>query len=272
IVTVSNKLAKQYFPHTLSSSAQHFLLLPVREAWKMILLETTHNLELKWRRSVYPYYETKLMNKWPYANMTSSNERAFYHFIEPETGLLWRFVNDELSAYITFEADHWVRKIWLGEGLPFTNSFLSSLEKAFQLSQLHSASQNVNVPIQVNMNPTPGISQYTLQSGDFRLNYRNGPQEWQNLNMKLGEYSHVELFVIATNGRESLISADGPGALLNLLNQGIVQFLNDNIVRVSWPINLSQRKYTITILFRSEGDILKLLLHDELNFKNKIFQ
>ncbi|MGE3920194.1 MAG: hypothetical protein AB7F64_04495, partial [Gammaproteobacteria bacterium] len=72
IVTVSNKLAKQYFPHSLSSSAQHFLLLPVRQAWKMILLETTHNLELKWRRSVYPYYETKLMNKWPYANMTSS--------------------------------------------------------------------------------------------------------------------------------------------------------------------------------------------------------
>ena len=88
-----------------SNMARHLLkpllLSPIREAWRVVLLEAKRGLNQRWQDDVFKIYQSELRNKFPFlGNGEDAAEADVIEFFRKGDGILWGFINDKLISYI----------------------------------------------------------------------------------------------------------------------------------------------------------------------------
>lgn len=166
-----------------SSKARKLLMpllySPIKQAWRVVLLEAKRDIEQRWQQDVYQSYQREIKSKFPFEKTAEdvqlSDLKAFFRL---QDGTLWLFFDEYLKPFVDEHNHYYKNKQWLGIGLGLSAGVLTELHQAYQLSnglfeQNGSGFQYLVYPM-----PTADVKEVLLESGSSMLRYQNGPQEW----------------------------------------------------------------------------------------------
>jgi type VI secretion system protein ImpL len=114
---------------------QSMFVEPIRLTWYAILNDAAQYLNLQWKVKVVDMFNRGLAESFPFnVNGADAPLQDFSDFFRPQTGTLWSFFNDELSAFIN--KDRWKPNLWENQGIAVSNQLLNSLKKADEISSV----------------------------------------------------------------------------------------------------------------------------------------
>ena len=112
---------------------ENLFIDPIKLAWNSILADASQYLNLEWKAKISDTFNRTLANFFPFKNNSSDAPiQDFKDFFRPSDGIFWSFFNSELSPFINKE--RWSINKWEGQGINFSNDFISALKKAEQIS------------------------------------------------------------------------------------------------------------------------------------------
>ncbi len=265
--------------YALHNALQSLLLAPIKESWRLILVQATLSLNQLWQTQVYQDYQANILTKFPFSD-AANNDVALSdlsNFFQPKTGVLWTFLNTYLTPYLALDGNSWRTQQWLGIGANFSPSFLQGLAQANTLSNaLFKGNNNqLTFNLEIYPEPTPGLSQIILVINGQDYHYRNGPQQWQTLNWPGADQNQTsELTAIAATGMSpDTLQTQGAWGLFHLLKQAQLQPQPGSIYRATWKLNGGGQHYAVSLLLRSDSnnELLQQLLQDGVELPSSLF-
>jgi len=156
---------------------------PVMFSWRVILKNTKKHLNKIWEDQVYNNYKMTLAEYYPF-NASSRTEAPIadlVSFFQGSSGILWDFVNKDLSPFV--REDGWVAKTWEGNGITLSNPAKTGLQKATNLTAglgLKGGSDLQLVFSILPQMPTPTgvVDQVNLIIDGREIEYRMGRPRW----------------------------------------------------------------------------------------------
>jgi type VI secretion system protein ImpL len=239
---------------------QSILLQPIREAWRAVLVGATQGLQQQWQTQVYAGYSQNIAGKFPFSPRASQdvNLADVTNFIAPRTGVLWNFINTNLTPYLYSDANGWHEQQWLKVDVGFSPQFLQALSQAKSLSDnlFENGTAQPSFNFQIYPEPTQGLSEIILLMNGQTYRYRNGPQQWQTLTWSTSNNDQPsELTAIAAYGLSpDTLQAQGPWGLFHLLAQSHLTSEANNSYRARWELKTAARSYSVSVLLKTENN------------------
>ncbi len=258
---------------------QNVLLIPVRGAWQAILAQAVSGLNQQWQSQVINSYQQTLANKFPFANSDdNASADAISEFLQPTHGVLWQFVNQYLTPFLTATSNGWQERTWLGIGAGFSPSFLQALTIAKNISNnlFADGGDTPAFTIELYPEPTPGLREISMSTNGQTYRYRNDPQEWQKLRWP-GEPPNddtVLQIMTAEGDSHGSMEFESVWGFFKLLQHAELAPDSDGALRATWDIRTdSGRHYHVSFLVRngSRHNLFKELLLERLNLPNQLF-
>jgi type VI secretion system protein ImpL len=257
---------------------QSIFLQPIRESWRVILQQATHNLEDQWQTQIYNVYLQTIAGKFPFTNHSSEDAAVtdVANFLQPRNGILWNFVNNNLSPYVVENGGEWREQQWLGIGANFSPQFLQALTQAKFLAEnlFKTTNGQPGFNYQLYPEPTPNLSEIVLTTQGQTLRYVNGPQQWQSMNWPGPESDATsELTAIAATGLSpNTLEASGPWGIFRLLSEAELS-LDADVFRATWNMHTANRNYNVTLLLRNSNhiNVFEQILFHPFILPNTIF-
>lgn len=264
----AEKLLNAISNPAVAKAMKPLLLSPTKETWRIVLHKVLSNIDQQWRKQFIPSYRSTIAGKFPFSESgPDANLDDVKQMLQPDKGNLWKFIDDQLSPYIEYQAGHWQPKTWLDVGGPFKSEFLDALDKAKHISQaLFAQGGNAGFSIEIYPYPTHGVSEISLSIGGHTYEYDNGPQEWSKISWDPSNYNQDAVLNVLTADGSSYTSKaySGMWGLFHLLKSSHVHRVSQGTYRVRWVFNKNaSHPLSIKLLMRSQNqaDVLGLLLH-----------
>lgn len=240
----------------LDTELRESMLAVLSEPWFMtmrgVLDRTRLDIDRRWGADVFQACQRTIEGKFPFR---SSGEDAVVadvvDFFHPQNGALWRFYQAELKPFVEESGDQLVRRTWNGVGMPFSDAFMDSLERARFISDglFTRGSPDLGSVIEVYPYPPQGfagrtVSEVRLDIGGQPLRYRMEPQEWWEMRWP-GPMPSAGATLLVQLGTSWITKEyKDVWGLFKLMRAGLIETTDHNDVKVSvqWELQSSDAK------------------------------
>jgi len=159
-----------------------FLMDSIKNSWKVIMRVAMKEVQYKWENMVVREFEDRIRGKFPFSNNgPDAPVDDVAEFFRPKDGILWSFVNNELSSYLVKRRSSWKERNWLGIGPNFNKKFFTVLERGHGITSglFRRGDDEPNLTFSLYPIPISGLDEIILETNGQSFRYRMGPQEWR---------------------------------------------------------------------------------------------
>lgn len=211
---------------------QDLFAAPVISSWEAILSDASQYLNQQWKAKVSDTFNKSLASSFPFKDsQTETPIQDFKDFFKPQSGILWSFYNDELSAFI--RKDSWKVNSWNNEGLSVSDSFIRTLKKADDITSTLFKSGDLGISFRLKPqlpdsktigNDKPIVEQVYLYLDGVEDYYKMGSPFWIDFAWPGGKGTPGARMNISIRniGTSDTKSYEGEWALFHLLNQATI--------------------------------------------------
>lgn len=258
----------------------YVLFLPVRATWSVILNTAAQSLNQVWQAQVYNDFQEQLAQQMPFHHSGDAADlNGITHFFQPQDGIFWKFINQQLGAFLMATPSGWQSQTWLNKGFNFMPAFLQTLTKTQQItSELFKHNDNnIGFSIAFYPVPSPAFDEIKIISNGEGYRYRNEPQEWQSINWPgnvQNSGSSLEI-IVAHDHSQAEIQYNGLWGIFSLFRRATIAHEAGNVYRATWILAADDgQKYPVSVLFRMAGDgnLITDLLVNTFLLPEKIIQ
>ncbi|MFC3032162.1 type VI secretion system membrane subunit TssM [Pseudoalteromonas fenneropenaei] len=232
------------------------LKAPLIAALQAVTLDARRELNEKWTNQVFTLYRDNLRGRYPFN--TSGSDAAMEDVAEvlnEESGLLWRFVDEQLSAFVKLRQGEWQEKNWNGYGIGLSAQLLDQLTKARKVTRslFPRDGQDIGVSFQAMPVAQRGIRETYFAFNEQSYRYRNEPEEWRKFSWP-GQ-GGIDKAVISgkdSSGKQWSQESSGPWALLKLLNNAELKWNKGTEFIASWQLGTApEDSFMVQVALRS---------------------
>jgi len=254
------------------------LKAPLIAALQAVTLDARKELNEKWTNEVYTLYRDNLRGRYPF-NIDGSDAAMedVSEMLNEETGLLWRFVDEQLSPFVRLRRGEWQEKSWNGYSIGLSNQLLEQLTRARRVTRslFPRDGQDIGVSFQVMPVAQRGIRETYFAFNEQSYRYRNEPEEWRKFSWP-GQGAIDKAVVSGRDSRGNQWSQEsrGPWALLKLLNYGKVKWKKGTEFTARWELgNEPESRFTVEVALRSSRNsgIFSKYLFSSFGLPNALF-
>ncbi len=239
-----DQLSINFDVHT-QQSLSPLLTAPIVAAMQSVLDLALQSLDRQWVTTVFESCQKTIAPFYPF--QASDAEVAIgdvASFFSPDQGILWGFVNQQLSPFIQEGGQGWTVKSWRGLSLPLSSGTLESLRYAkFLSSSLFVKGQGApHVPFELYPYPDQGVSASLVSHTRFKLGeqemtYDMGPPEWEEFVWPGPLGSAGSSLQVKVNGAWESQEFQGWWGFFRLLEDAEVMPMSESLYRVIWKNN-----------------------------------
>lgn len=227
------------------------LKAPLIRSLDSIMKEARTQLNTQWESQVYTIYRDNLKGKFPF-NTKGPDAAAedVSEFLNSQSGVLWRFVNDYLSPFMQLKRRKWAEKNWNGIKLGIEKEVLEKFNAANTVTRSLFPRNSSELGIEFQLMPIPqrGIRETYLGFSDQAYRYRNEPEEWRRFSWPgKGGIEKATVYGLNAQGVRLNHEESGPWALIRLLNKAKVKWVKGAEYRAIWALNNDDDKSKIKI-------------------------
>jgi len=159
---------------------------PVLMAWSVLLAKVQKYLDQQWTDNVSQIFESEIANTYP-INKKSATEipvSDLARFFKKNGGTFWNFVDIDLKPFL--RKNSWSPETWEGEGIMLSQDFMSSLQKAYEITEGLGLLTQDDIKLDFKILPQLPVSkigsveQIMLFIDGQELLYRMGRPAWEN--------------------------------------------------------------------------------------------
>jgi len=204
------------------------LLPPIGSADSFKWAEEVRRTSGKWCSSVALWYRDNLARRYPF-DRESRDDAAVGDvaaFFRPGSGILWKFYGESLSTFVQRSGGGFQFVRAGDRTAPFKPELVQFLRRAHEVagSLFPPGAAEPAVALSLRIRPTPRIASVFLEVDGQRIEYRNGPEEWNRLSWPgQGQAPGALLRVRTAAGAEETLVRDGDWAFFRLLEAGRIQ-------------------------------------------------
>lgn len=216
---------------------QAMFVQPLDASWQAVLQPAAASLNDAWRASVATPFASSFASRYPFSPTSADASFAeFGRYVRPDTGLINRFVEIELSGVLKRQGDQWVPSELAPQSLQFDPKFLAMLRLIGPLGARLFAQGEAGYHFGIMPQPTPTVTRTELTVDGQPVVYFNQHETWTPL-VWPGD---------GLNGRASLtwqsldagtriaFDATGDWAFLRMLEKARVKPLDDTRYELVW--------------------------------------
>jgi type VI secretion system protein ImpL len=200
----------------------------------------------QWKAEVWDVYSEKLAPRFPFKDVPAEASFAdFTEFFRPETGPLWKFYGQNLSARLERSGNRFTPK-QAADALPFRGDFLECLNVAAEITDAMFGTTPVPVvAFSVQIHPaSSNISEISLILDGSPTVYRNEPERWVPLEWPGKGAPRGATLQVRGAGFTEEIPRLGDFGLLRLFEAGAVKATGSlsegkPVLRGSWNLTRS---------------------------------
>jgi type VI secretion system protein ImpL len=211
---------------------QDLFAIPILSSWKAILSDAGQYLNQQWKTKVVDAFNKSLGSSFPFRNTQSEAPiQDFTDFFKPQSGILWSFYNDQLSAFV--KKDNWKVNQWNNAGLDISDVFIRSLKKADDITStlFKTGDLGINFRLKPKLpdskkigDEKPIIEQVYLYIDGTEDYYKMGSPFWIDFSWPGGKGTpgakmNISIRNIGTSDSKAY---DGEWALFHLLNDATI--------------------------------------------------
>ncbi|POR47692.1 type VI secretion system protein ImpL [Paraburkholderia eburnea] len=216
---------------------QTMFVQPLDAAWQAVLQPAAASLNDAWRAAVYSPFQAAFASRYPFAPTGSDASFAeFGRYVRPDTGLINRFVEVELSGVLKRQGDQWVPNELAPQSLQFDPKFLALLRLIGPLGARLYAQGEAGYHFEIMPQPTPDVTRTELTVDGQQIVYFNQREIWTPLVWPgNGLAGHASLTWQSLDAGTRIASdATGDWAFLRLLANAQVKPLDDSRFELVW--------------------------------------
>jgi type VI secretion system protein ImpL len=216
---------------------QTMFVQPLDAAWQAVLQPAAASLNDAWRAAVTVPFASSFASRYPFAPTSADASFAeFGRYVRPDTGLINRFIEVELSGVLKRQGDQWVPNELAPQSLQFDPKFLAMLRLVGPLGARLYAQGEAGYHFEIMPQPTPDVTRTELTVDGQQIVYFNQHETWTPLAWPgNGLNGHASLTWQTLNAGVR-IAFDGTGdwALLRMLEKAQVKPLDDTRYELVW--------------------------------------
>lgn len=234
---------------------QTLFVQPLDAAWQAVLQPAAASLNDAWRAGVEAPFESSFASRYPFAPTNADASFAeFGRYVRPDTGLINRFIQVELSGVLKRQGDQWVPNELVPQSLQFDPKFLAMLRLTGPLGARLYAQGEAGYHFEIMPQPTPDVTRTELTVDGQQIVYFNQRETWTPLAWPgNGLNGHASLTWQTLNaGVRIAFDATGDWALLRMLEKAQVNALDDTRYELVW--NSSVASDTAKAASTTSGD------------------
>ena len=210
---------------------------PLDAAWQAVLQPAAASLNDAWRASVAAPFASSFAARYPFSPTAADASFAeFGHYVRPDTGLVNRFIQVELSGVLKRQGDQWVPNELAPQSLQFDPEFLAMLRLIGPLGARLYAPGEARYHFEIMPQPTPGVTGTELTIDGRQVVYFNQRETWTPFAWPgNGLSGHASLTWQTSNaGLRVAFDATGDWAFLRMLEKAQVKPLDDTRYELVW--------------------------------------
>ncbi|WNC89828.1 ImcF-related family protein [Paraburkholderia sp. FT54] len=216
---------------------QTMFVQPLDAAWQAVLQPAAASLNDAWRAGVTAPFTTTFASRYPFSPASADASFAeFGRYVRPDTGLINRFIEIELSGVLKRQGDQWVPNELAPQSLQFDPKFLAMLRLIGPLGARLYAQGDAGYHFAIMPQPTPDVTRTELTVDGQQVVYFNQHETWTPLAWPgNGLSGHALLTWQTLNGGLRVASdATGDWAFLRILEKAQVKPLDDTRYELTW--------------------------------------
>jgi len=156
------------------------LMNPIRGSREGVAKADYAQMSGDWKSEIWELFRNKIKPRYPFSDApVEVSLPEFTEFFRPQTGILWAFVEKNLSSRLERSGKNFVPKP-SAETVPFRSDFLTCLNVAQQITEaIFGTTQDPSVPFTVKIESvSANISEISLVVDGVATTYRNEPERW----------------------------------------------------------------------------------------------
>ncbi|WP_244795568.1 type VI secretion IcmF C-terminal domain-containing protein [Caballeronia grimmiae] len=216
---------------------QTMFVQPLDAAWQAVLQPAAASLNDTWRASVAAPFQSLFATRYPFAqNSVDASFAEFGRYVRPDTGLISRFIESELSGVLKRQGDQWVPNELAPQSLQFDPKFLAMLRLIGPLGAHLYARGEAAYHFEMMPHPTPEITRNELSVDGQKIVYFNQLELWTPLTWPGdGLNGRASLtWQALTAGLRVAFDASGDWAFLRMLEKARIKPLDDTRYELVW--------------------------------------
>ncbi|QYD73715.1 type VI secretion protein VasK [Paraburkholderia edwinii] len=216
---------------------QTLFVQPLDAAWQAVLQPAAASLNEAWRAGVAAPFASSFSSRYPFAPTAADASFAeFGHYVRPETGLINRFIEVELSGVLKRQGDQWVPNELAPQSLQFDLKFLAMLRLIGPLGTRLYARGEAGYHFEIMPQPTPDVTRTELTIDGQQVVYFNQRETWTPLAWPGNGLSGRASLIWQTLNAGLRVAFDAPGdwAFLRMLDKAQVKPLDDTRYELVW--------------------------------------
>ncbi|AFT87940.1 ImcF-related family protein [Paraburkholderia phenoliruptrix] len=216
---------------------QTMFVQPLDAAWEAVLQPAAASLNDAWRAGVTAPFDASFASRYPFAPTPADASFAeFGRYVRPDTGLINRFIQVELSGVLKRQGDQWVPNELAPQSLQFDPKFLAMLRLIGPLGARLYAQGEAGYHFELMPQPTPDVTRTELTVDGRQVVYFNQQDAWTPLAWPgNGLNGHASLTWQTLNaGIQIAFDATDDWAFLRMLEKARVKPLDDTRYELVW--------------------------------------
>ena len=216
---------------------QTMFVQPLDAAWQAVLQPAAASLNEAWRAGVTAPFESTFASRYPFSPTSADASFAeFGRYVRPDTGLINRFIEVELSGVLKRQGDQWVPNELAPQSLQFDPKFLAMLRLIGPLGARLYAQGAAGYHFEIMPHSTPSVTRTELTIDGQQVVYFNQRETWTPLAWPGNGLAGHALLSWQTENGGLRIAFDAPGdwAFLRMLEKAQVKPLDDTRYELVW--------------------------------------
>ncbi len=216
---------------------QAMFVQPLDSAWQAVLQPAAASLNEAWRVAVAAPFASMFASRYPFSATTADASFAdLGRYVRPDTGLMNRFIESELSGVLKRQGEQWVPNELAPQSLQFDPAFLAMLRLIGPLGARLYARGEAAYHFALMAQPTPDVPRTELMVDGQQLAYFNQRESWSAFAWPGNGLNGRALLTWQTTGGGLRIAFDvtGDWAFLRLLEKAQIKSLDDTRYELVW--------------------------------------
>lgn len=202
---------------------------PVEDTWVALNGPARRQINVAWDNKVVTPWDQMIAGRYPVSDsVNEASVRDLEHFIDPDQGVLSAFRRDEIGDLAGSGS---------GQRSPMVDPrMLSSIDDATALGRVIDSLSDLRNGFEVQMNPTPGLTDIILTIDGQRLHYRNNTQSWERMTWPGdGESFGARMDIVNRDGqRHTVFDYPNRWGFLRMIESADIAPIDNARQRFSW--------------------------------------
>jgi len=233
-------------PEPLKSWLQNIATL----TWNLMLRETGSYIETAWKTNIIPVYQNQFANFYPFnTNATQETDLGKFIVFFNKNGILQNFYQNYLKLFVDDSEEEWQWRTVDNQKMPFSNSFLTTLQTAHKYSSILFSSDNkLDIPFTLQpMRLASNVKSFKLSMNGQLVSYnRTNGGEVHSLNWPGNNLRHSTIMdIVSIKNQLYRDSAGGEWGWFRIVDKSLESINTRKEIVLSFSVNGYAAKYLL---------------------------